>query len=287
MHLDLGLLATFVAVVDCGGFSAAGERLGLTQSAVSAQIKRLEIQAGTLLLARTSRQVSLTEAGGSLLPYARRIAHLQAAAEAALGRDSAPAAIRLGISEEQGSAYLPRVLPAFARRFPDARLALVCANSTALLQDFAEGQLDLALTIRHAGTEPGELVGREPLVWVGREDYRPDPETPLPLACFPEGCIFRALAQDALTQAGRAWRIACTSQSPVGINAAVAAGLAIAVKAPRAVPAGARVLHESDGLPRLPPAVVELHRAAPALTEAGEAFAELLLETVRREIAPP
>lgn len=285
MHLDPALLATLVAVVDSGGFSAAGERLGLTQSAVSAQIKRLEEQAGAALLERTSRQLRLTEAGGTLLPYARRIGRLQQAAEAALGRGRQAPAIRLGISEEQGSAYLPRVLPDFARRFPEARLSLVCASSTELVTAFGQGELDLALTIRHQGTEPGDLVGREPLVWVARGDVVFDPKGPLPLACFPEGCVFRALSLEALARSNRAWRIACVSQSPVGINAAVAAGLAVAVKTPRAVPAGARVLGEADGLPRLPPAIVELHRSTATLTPAGEAFAELLLAAVRKEIA--
>lgn len=284
MHLDPALLATLVAVVDSGGFSAAGERLGLTQSAVSAQIKRLEQQAGAILLQRTSRQLRLTEAGGTLLPYARRMGRLQEAAEAALSQGREPPAIRLGISEEQGSAYLPRVLPAFARRYPDARLSLVCASSTELVGAFGQGELDLALTIRHQGIEPGELVGHEPLVWVARQGFALAPETPLPLACFPEGCVFRALSLEALTRAGRAWRIACVSQSPVGINAAIAAGLAVAVKTPRALPAGARILGSDDGLPPLPPAVVELHRAPTNLTAAGEAFAALLLAAVRREI---
>ncbi|WP_370542291.1 LysR family transcriptional regulator [Burkholderia cenocepacia] len=69
--LDIALLRTFLEVVDRRGFAPAAERLALTPSAVSGHIKRLEQAAGTVLLARTTRRIALTQAGDTLYAYAR------------------------------------------------------------------------------------------------------------------------------------------------------------------------------------------------------------------------
>ncbi|MBN3818858.1 LysR family transcriptional regulator, partial [Paraburkholderia sp. Se-20369] len=69
--LDTALLHTFVTVADARSFTGAGRRLHLSQSAVSAQVARLEEQTGCALLMRNTRTVSLTEQGTLLLGYAR------------------------------------------------------------------------------------------------------------------------------------------------------------------------------------------------------------------------
>jgi DNA-binding transcriptional LysR family regulator len=65
--LEFDLLRAFVAVAECGGFRRAGERLHLTQSTVSQQIKRLELETSRPLLRRNTRTVALTDAGEMLL----------------------------------------------------------------------------------------------------------------------------------------------------------------------------------------------------------------------------
>lgn len=284
MNIDLTLLRSFLAVVDCRGFSAAAQTLGLTQAAVSVQIKRLEEQLHAPLFTRTSRSVTLTEAGGTLLPYARRIIHLQELAEASVGDRPGRSATRLGISEEQADRFLPSVLPMFVQRFPEARLELTCASSPSIVQKFREGELDIVVSIRHDQGISGEVIGMQPIAWVGSTGFELDPSARVPLACSPEGCFYRAAAQESLSRAGRTWRIMCTSLSPVGINAAVRAGLAVCVKAEQSVPNGCRILSESDAFPPLVPAVVELHTATHALTAEGELFRQLLVDSVRRDL---
>ena len=71
--LDFELLRAFVAVADCGGFHRAAERLNLTQSTVSQQIKRLELETKRPLFRRTTRTVALTDDGEMLLGDARRL----------------------------------------------------------------------------------------------------------------------------------------------------------------------------------------------------------------------
>ena len=78
--LDFELLRAFVAVADCGGFHRAAERLNLTQSTVSQQIKRLELETKRPLFRRTTRSVALTDDGEMLLGDARRLLQLEEAA---------------------------------------------------------------------------------------------------------------------------------------------------------------------------------------------------------------
>lgn len=280
------LLRSFLAVAEAGSFSAAARAVNLTQSAVSLHVKRLEQRLGRRLFARTSRSVKLTPEGGALVPYARRLLRLQEVAEAAIGRIGAEQTVRLGISEEQADAYLPGVLPAFAARFPEARVEIVCDLSPNLVARLGEGDLDLALAIRHLDDPPAaEVLAIEALVWVAGPGLDLSPEAELPLAFNPEGCAFRARALEALTRRDRPWHIRYESQSPTGLNVAVASGQALSVKAARAVPPGCFVPGPEAGLPELPPAVVELHSAPAAMTPAHEGFAELLAEAVRAELS--
>ena len=78
--LEFELLRSFVAVADCGGFHHAAERLNLTQSTVSQQIKRLELETKRPLFRRTTRSVALTDDGEMLLGDARRLLQLEEAA---------------------------------------------------------------------------------------------------------------------------------------------------------------------------------------------------------------
>ena len=75
-NLDIDLLRSFAAVSDTGSFTAAGEVVARTQSAVSIQIKRLEEIVGKRVFERTSRSLTLTPAGETLLDYTRRILEL-------------------------------------------------------------------------------------------------------------------------------------------------------------------------------------------------------------------
>lgn len=277
--MDTDLFRAFVTVAECEGFSAAGRLLNRTQSAVSLQIRRLEERMGEPLFERSSRSVSLTAAGGRLLPYARRIISLQEEARRAMGDDRRGELIRLGVSEEHASAHLPHLLPDFATSCPEVRLEIVCDISSRLVRQFQEGLLDAVLCIRHEPTPTGRLIGRERLVWVVQAGRRPDWE-PLPLALNPEGCIFRAHALAALGRAERRWDVRYTSRSPTGVNVAVQSGLALTVKTPRSMPAGCRVAGVDDGLPELGHVEVELHRAPGHGSEAFEAFLQALEATV-------
>ncbi|NBC34289.1 MAG: LysR family transcriptional regulator [Alphaproteobacteria bacterium] len=279
--MDIDLLRAFVAVAETHSFSAAARRLNCTQAAASQKIRRLEAQLGGPLFARTSRSVALTDSGQMLLAYAGRMLRLHEEAAAAVTAVRRGPRLRFGISEEQALRHLPAVLPRYLVAMPDVQLEVHCDGSTALVERVLEGQLDLALGIRHAGMPGGEAVGRETLCWVAGGGFVPDPVQPLPLAVNPEGCVYRAYAFDALNRMNRRWQVVYTSQSPTGINIAVQLGMAVTVKAARSVPPGCRVLGEADGLPGLPQAEVELHQATRVqLPTAARIFRAVLLEVL-------
>ncbi len=270
--MDRDLLRAFTAVVDHGGFSAAARHLHCTQSAVSLQIKRLEAHTGQRLFRRTSRRVQLTEAGGTLLPFARHLLQLQQQALAALEATQPAAPLRFGLTEEQAMAYLPTVLERLARDRPAVHLQVDCALSTELIERFDAGELDVALTVRHRATGAGRLIAHESLVWVARDGYVPPAGQPLPLAVNPQGCIYRARALDALSAIGRAWTVVFTSQNPTGINLALQAGLGLTIKTVRSIPAGCTVLGPEAGLPPLGQVAIELHQSTDAPAHAVDSL---------------
>ena len=98
--LDFELLRAFVAVADCGGFHRAAERLNLTQSTISQQIKRLELETKRPLFRRTTRSVALTDDGEMLLGDARRLLQLEEAARHRLAAPRLSGTVRLGVVEE-------------------------------------------------------------------------------------------------------------------------------------------------------------------------------------------
>src|SRR6202012_3423911 len=108
--MEFELLRSFVAVAECGGFHRAAERLNLTQSTVSQQIKRLELEARHPLFRRTTRSVALTDQGERLLGDARRLLQLEEAARHRLAAPRLSGAVRLGVVEEVAGGSLPSAL---------------------------------------------------------------------------------------------------------------------------------------------------------------------------------
>src|SRR5271168_953764 len=112
--MEFELLRAFVAVADCGGFHRAAERLNVTQSTISQQIKRLEFETKRTLFRRTTRSVALTDDGEMLLGDARRLLQLEEAARHRLAGPRLSGMVRLGVVEEVAGGSLPSALGRFA-----------------------------------------------------------------------------------------------------------------------------------------------------------------------------
>jgi hypothetical protein len=127
--LDFELLRAFVAVADCGGFHRAAERLNLTQSTISQQIKRLEFETKRPLFRRTTRSVALTDDGEMLLGDARRLLQLEEAARHRLAAPRLSGTVRLGVVEEVAGGSLPSALGRFAALHPGVKLEVQLIHS--------------------------------------------------------------------------------------------------------------------------------------------------------------
>ncbi|GBD44937.1 HTH-type transcriptional regulator GltR [bacterium HR40] len=287
--LDPELLRSFVAMADHGSLSAAASRVGRSQSALSMQMQRLEETVGRTLFRRRGRGLELTADGLLLLEHARRILRVHAEALAAFADDPLSGDVRIGAPDDYASSFLPRILARFAESHPRVRVELVCEPSPQLLPRLAAGSLDLALITRGSGEREGELLHREPVVWVGSARHEVHLEDPLPLACFAADCCFRRAATERLTAIGRRYRIAYTSLSVAGIYAALDAGLAIAPVTANTLRPGFRILGEREGLPPLPPAEILLldgpSRDLPAIARLREHIRESFARPAPRPVA--
>ena len=135
---------------------------------------------------------------------------------------------------------LPKVLASFTLDHPEIDLELSVALSSTLIKRFDQGDLDLVFCKRWSGEERGELVWRDPLVWVGRAGSWPTDMArggTLPLIAYPPPSFTRAIAIETLTRAEIDWRLSCTSDTLSGLVASTQAGLGIMVLAQSLLPA--------------------------------------------------
>jgi DNA-binding transcriptional LysR family regulator len=259
-------------VAECGGFHRAADRLNLTQSTVSQQIKRLELETKRPLFRRTTRTVALTDDGEMLLGDARRLLQLEEAARCRLTAPPLSGTVRLGAVEEVAGGSLPPALGRFASSHPNVKLEVNIGVSSPLIEQLDAGRLDVVFAKRPLGTSRGRLLWREPMVWAAAKTFEHDSGAALPLALYREHSISRDAALIALRESELAWQIVYTSPSFTGVRAGALAGLAISPLPASAVVAGLRVLGVESGLPVLPDfefAIFERKRpdaAAAALT---------------------
>ncbi|MBL6456167.1 LysR family transcriptional regulator [Belnapia sp. T6] len=246
--LDLDLLRCFVTVAERGGFTAAGQALGLTQSAVSLKVKRLEEVVQRRVLDRTSRAVVLTRDGETLLAYARRILALNDEAVRRMVAPPVAGRLRLGVADHFVPRNLAPLLARFAQTYPEVRLEVEVGRSHELRAAQERGALDLVLGKRRDGETAGRPIWTEAVIWVAAPDWVAPSGRPLPLAMLPPGCMFRDRALAALARAGMGFEVVYVSASLLGVAAAAQAGFALTVLGRSGLPPG---LVEVPGLPPL------------------------------------
>jgi DNA-binding transcriptional LysR family regulator len=231
-------LAVFVRAAESGSFSRAGRELGLSQPSKSRNIGEMEARLGVTLLLRTTRRITLTDAGALFLDRAREIlSEIEDAEDAARGRDSLRGTIRLALPIMYGiRAIIPR-LPKFLSSHPELRVEMSVVDAR---QDLVAEGADLAIRF---GDLDDSVFGARKLATLQRmlaasPTYlaaRGTPRTPADLAAH--DCIFgpgnfgraswsftRNGAEISVDVRGRIH----TDSSP-GVFASVMAGLGIAV----------------------------------------------------------
>lgn len=248
--MELRQLRTFIAVANALSFTQAARELGYVQSAITAHVKGLEEELSVRLFDRLGRKIGLTDAGRRLLPYARTIAEMEAAAgEAAMGTgtDGEPIGSVTVSAPEMLCAYrLPPVLKRFQARYPRVRLTFRPTSTGALdaglEQQLAAGEVDLAFVIDEP-IEAGEMLSvtlaEEPLVLVappGHPLARRDRVEPVDLGeehllLTDKGCGYRTIFERGLSRAGKRTLAFTEFTSGEAIKQCVMAGTGIAVLA--------------------------------------------------------
>jgi DNA-binding transcriptional LysR family regulator len=279
-----------------GSFAKASDRVGRSTSAISAQIRKLEEQAGTPLFRKSGRGLALTDAGETMLAYARRMIELNDEAAVAVRGVDLEGWIRLGMQEDFGEAVLPEVLGRFARAHPKVRIEARVARNDELLERVKANQLDLALVwgdealpTHNARGFSSEPIAVPRMCWIGSSTmpWHLEEGEPLPLVAFDRQCLFHSAAIAALDRAGIPWRVAFTSPSLSGLWAAAAAGLGLTVRTRYGLPATVQPLEaNAAGLPELPSIALALLHANVDATPPVDRLAAIMLESVRSAPAP-
>jgi len=151
-------LKTLIAIAQDGTFSAAGARLGLTQSAVSAQMHKLEQALGVPLFESTKRTAVLNDAGQNALSVAHEIVALFDSLVSRPGMQAMAPLLRVGAIASVQPVLLTRALALLRHQIPNARVRVLPGVSLSLLGELGAGDIDLAVMIKPPFALPPELV---------------------------------------------------------------------------------------------------------------------------------
>src|SRR3954447_13736922 len=212
--MDTRQLAAFVAVVERASFSHAAEQLGVTQPAVSLQIRSLEKRLGVQLLDRSGRRVEPTDAGRRLYRSALRLLAQEEQLLAELGEDAEgelSGRLEIGASTGPGGTVLPVVLLEFQHRHPQVQVALAVSDTQRIVEQVARRELELGVVgaaRRHRGVVFEPFFRDEVVLAVPRGHRFADRTVSLddlqgePLVLMQEGAGVRQVIDDELRAAG-------------------------------------------------------------------------------------
>ena len=241
--MDTRQLAAFCAVVERRSFSQAAERLGVTQPAVSLQVRALEERLGRKLLDRSGRRVEPTETGLRLYRSAQRLLSMEEQLLAELGADDSrelQGTLSIGASTGPGAHLVPLLLCEFQRGQPALRIALTVADTQTVIEQVAERELELGVVgaLRRHRSLVFEPLARDEIVltvppghrFAGRsvslEELREET-----LISMQEGAGVRQVIEDELRRAGLRLRDLETRLElglQESVKSAVAAGYGVA-----------------------------------------------------------
>jgi DNA-binding transcriptional LysR family regulator len=212
--MDTRQLAAFVAVVEKKSFSQAAERLGVTQPAISLQIRALEERMGTQLLDRSGRRVEPTEAGTVLYRSAQKMLQLEQQLERELEQEETGelhGTLAIGASTGPGARLVPLLLCEFQREHPALRVRLSISDTQSVIDRVAERELELGVVgarRRHRSLEFEPLVRDEIVLAVPPDHPHAGKRMPLerlreePQLVMQEGAGVRQVVEEELRAAG-------------------------------------------------------------------------------------
>jgi len=252
-NIPTDLLRTLLAVIDLRSFTRAAQSLGVTQPAVSAQIKRLQLMLGVDLFDKSAPGVTLTANGEVMVNYARRILALNDQMLDATTRGGAVPRLRVGIAVDYFEGAVLDVLTAFRAQHPGLRMHISATFSASILRDLRRGDYDVAV----AGSESEEPHNErhrwfEPSAWAAASPAIAEGEGPVPLLVVGESSLSRRLSVAALEQAGIEYEIVYVGGSFAGLSEATRAGLGACWARRLLHDAGVPIIENPRRLPKVP-----------------------------------
>jgi DNA-binding transcriptional LysR family regulator len=260
-RLDIDALRALRAVKLHGGVTRAADALGLTQSAVSHKIKRLETSICCELLDRRPGGGLFTSEGENLLEYAQKILGLHDEALISLAKSDLAGRITLGLTEDTTCSDLSRILGRFRRLHPQVTVRTKVRMSLVLRSMLERGELDVAIVqvFSHEVRPTDAVLFREDLHWVKSRELALSPDGTIPFLSFDDDCFYRRWAIDIGQDGGADLETLFECSSAAGIVAAVSAGLGVALLSDRHLRHDMEVI---DSLLPTPPALSYVVRRA-------------------------
>ena len=279
-RLEIDALRALWAIRHHGGITRAAEALGLSQSAVSHKIKRLETSLDCALLSRKSGAPMFTAAGEDLLDYAGRILGLHDEALLSISKTSLAGRVALGLTEDTTCTDLARILGRFRRLHPNVSVRTKVRMSLILRGMLERGELDAAIiqVFAHEVRPTDVVLFREQLHWVKHPDLLLPQGGPVPFLSFDDECFYRRWALDIGQDGGVVLETVFECSSAAGIIAAVTSGLGVALLNGRHLQPGMEIITQDLPAPRALAYVARRGRKArnPALdTLIGEIESEI------------
>ena len=241
--MELRQLEYFVAVAEEANFTRAAQRVHISQSGVSAQVRRLEQELGATLIDRSGRAATLTAAGAAALDHAREVLGAARAVRQAVDDVSGVLRGRLDVGMVSGCTITPLfdALAAFGTAHPGIELSLIEDSSDRLTDRVRAGQVDVAL-IGAAGATPEGLeaftivserlvataASGHPLLASGSTCTLAQ-VTAHPLICMPSGTGVRAVLDTACARGGLVAEITLVASAPDAVADLAQRGLGVGI----------------------------------------------------------
>ncbi|WP_420547596.1 LysR family transcriptional regulator [Curvivirga sp.] len=249
-RLEIDSLRTLQFVVRYGGVTRAAEMMGLSQSAVSHKLRRMEEAIEANLLNRKAGAAILTETGERLLAYADRILNLHDEALMTLSRRSLSGKIRLGLSEDVLEG-LSQILGRFSRHFSEVSVHTQIGPSLLLAKDLEEGSIDLAVLQMFKSDMKSKDILLEDLNihWVKSKDFILDESKPIPLMTFDKHCFYkRWVMENGLTE-NHDFNIVLECPSIAGMVSAIRSGMGVSLLSEKHITSDMDILDDVFGQP--------------------------------------
>jgi DNA-binding transcriptional LysR family regulator len=251
-NIPTDLLRTFLSVVELRSYTRAAKAQGVTQPAVSAQIRRLQSLLEVDLLDKSAPGVTLTSTGELIVNVARRVLALNDQIVQMAKPNPTAQTVRIGVPGDCMGTELECLLADCRMHWPYLRFAVQGGGQHHLLQGLKDNEFDLVVAL--VIDDPGESARHcwtEELCWVRGKSTVLDPDAPVPLVAYREICVAHRIAASSLNKVGRASELMFRASNAQALISATAAGCGVMAMPRRRVPPELEICDDGT-LPPLP-----------------------------------